>query len=174
MIHINLLPESKRWIELCLKITCILFFLTLCFQLSLAWANEHIKDHNGNPIGQNLRILSEEELLDWPGELETIKTELTNLDGKISRLTEGALTRQLNLLRLITEHFPEKIWLTKIEVQDKGELLVQGESMDYREIMCWIDTLKVMKEIRHVNLLSFEGKDILQFSIALEIVGGTG
>jgi Tfp pilus assembly protein PilN len=96
------------------------------------------------------------------------------MNGIISRLTEGALTQQLSLLYRLARQLPENIWLTKIEVQDKGELFIQGESMDYETIICWIDILKGMEDVHQVKLLSFQGQEVLQFSIALEMGGGLG
>lgn len=171
MIEINLLPGRKSRMELWLRISSVLFLVSFLLLWGLDWSNGRLEQNPGVRGGQNSQTV---KVLKESAEPDRLKAEIAGLDAKIAQLSEGVPERALFLLHRLAEGFPENIWLTKIEVQEKGELLLRGESMDYKQIISWMNILKGMEGVGHVELLSFEGQEILQFSIALEMEGGAG
>lgn len=169
----NLLPVRKNWVLFWFKISCSLFLLTLLMLLGLTGVNGCLERASGSPVsGSGFR--EEENLIDnWPNEMAQLQSELTQLNATIARLKKDSLEQHVTLLRLLAQRLPEKIWLTKIATKDKGELFIQGESMEYEQILRWMDRLKKIDPIQRVNLLSLEGNETFYFSISLEW-GGDG
>lgn len=163
----NLLPVRKNWVLFWFKISCSLFLLTLLTLLGLTGVNGCLERASGSPVGGS-GFRDEDPIDNWPSEMAQLQSELTQLNTTIARLKKDSLEKHVTLLRLLAERLPEKIWLTKIATKDKGELFIQGESMEYEQILRWMDRLKKIDPIQHVNLLSLEGNEMFYFSISLE------
>lgn len=168
MFNVNLLPIKKSHTRLFLLISLIMLGTVLSLQVYLTWKNlvfaGEIKLQGDLPPDLISEIQDIKGKVDWQKNYEMLKKECSNLDRKIDLLESDGL-KQIVLLRKLAEYLPENIWLKKIEVSAKGKISIQGESINYEQVLQWVEDLKKNAGEFEVHLLDFQGQQVIQFSL---------
>lgn len=155
----------------------LIFFLILFFQLYLTEMNRKfdirlfeltnvLKQEEVNRLKDisNLEVLQKK--------YEKIKNELAELDKKIEILN-NVQKNPVPILKKVAYFLPGEIWLTKIHNEGRGKIYIEGESINYVQILNWIERLKQFPEISEIHFLKFQGHQVIRFTLELEIGGGT-
>lgn len=168
MLRVNLLPLKKTHTRLFLLISVIILGLVLSLQIYLTWRNivfaGKIKLQGDIPPDLIRDIQGLKGRVDWQKNYEMLKKDCSELDGKIDLLQSDS-ANQIILLNKLADSLPENIWLTKIEANAKGKISIQGESINYEQVLQWVEDLKKNAGGFEVHLLDFQGQQVIQFSL---------
>ena len=183
MLKINLLPVKKTITRKLLVVCCfvsIVILALLCFftvenyrlrgllvKDVKSTSNANIGKQGINPFArsaQNQTFLEGSAV--GQKEYELVQSECVKLDKQIV-LLKSVGTQEVSLLGKLVGSMPENIWLTKIQSVGKGKISIQGESINYQQILHWVDKLKQLPGNSGVQLQHFESAEVIQFSLEL-------
>lgn len=177
MIRINLLPQKLQVSRYLLGGSLALAVMALFAQMIFGLLNYQVKRklslHESlleTTRYQNMyqSIIHQEKSLDQ--KVFLLKQDLLKINQKISILDQDEWNFSSGLEQL-TDSLPEKIWLTRIEYHEVGQLLVQGKSLDYNQILLWLEDLNQILDLTNVQPIYLKGDGFNEFTIKIEVGG---
>ncbi|MCK4259797.1 MAG: hypothetical protein KAX49_12510 [Halanaerobiales bacterium] len=166
MIKINLLPIRRTLTNLFCWLSFFFFLLIMLGHFSLVLINHELEIKLKDMVGYIISKDSQEGY-NWQAETIKLKSELNDITHRIGVL-ENKKDFPLILLKIVT-YLSEQIWLKKIQTMDNGKIFIEGQSFEYDQITIWIERLKELSEISGVDLLHFQGDEVIRFSIELTL-----
>lgn len=177
MIRINLLPKRPQVSRYLSIGSLVLVVIALFIQLIFGFLNYQVtqKLNLYQPLLETTRyqnmyhsIILQEQNLDQ--KVNQLEQDLLKINRKISILDQGRWNFSRSFEQL-TADLPEKIWLTRIEHRELGQLLIQGKSLDYNQILLWFEDLNQNSDFTNVQPIDLKGEGINEFTVKIDVGG---